>query len=318
MSKPVRVVILALVPLIPLAFFVHHSFRSPAFRAVVDKALAAAMSEPPCNVAPNRRFTVDYFGMTYFGDTSALIDRTILCRGLWGEDELRFLTDAVAISGPDSIFLDVGANSGAYSLFMSRHAGVVHAFDPFEPVLERFRNSVTTSGLSNIVIHPVGLGEADAQLPFEEPPADNTGTGSFVPGLMEFNSSRGLTLTVVAGDAYFERQGIARVDVFKVDTEGFEKSVLRGLSTVLARSRPVGTLEFTHRPGFEHLFQSEQELRDSLPERYSLFTLRSREGGYELTPFAADFSRDYFHQETLAVIPDEAISRFESSLRSRR
>ena len=38
----------------------------------------------------------------------------------------------------------------------------MHAFDPYEPVLTRFREMVSMNAIDNIVIHPVGLGSDDA------------------------------------------------------------------------------------------------------------------------------------------------------------
>src|SRR5207302_7920407 len=73
-------------------------------------------------------------------------------------------------------FLDVGANTGLYSLFVSRYVSAVHAFEPWQPVLARFRRMVDLNYIKNIVIHPVGLGDENARKSFYQPPPENLGT----------------------------------------------------------------------------------------------------------------------------------------------
>ena len=113
--------------------------------------------------------------MVYEGNTVDLIDRHVLRFGVYEKGEMLFLRD-VSRGG---VFLDVGANNGLYSLFMSRYAKEVHAFEPYQPVLKKFRTLIADNAVKNIHIHPVGLGEKHERLTFEKPPDSNTMTGSF-------------------------------------------------------------------------------------------------------------------------------------------
>ena len=80
-------------------------------------------------------FTVDFFGMKYQGNSENVIDSHILHFGAYEKDILYFMRDAMLITGrTDSIFVDIGANTGQHSLFMSNYADVVHAFEPYQPV----------------------------------------------------------------------------------------------------------------------------------------------------------------------------------------
>ena len=307
LAKVCAMVMLALAPVLVVAQFLlgMESFRVFAASWVLGRHV----NERPCAIAPGRKFTIDYHGMTYFGDSSTLIDHAILCYGDFGLTEQTFLSQAIIrLDRQDLTFLDVGANSGLHSLYVSRMVATVHSFEPYRPVLERFEKSLEASQIKNVIVHPVGLGEEDADLPFEEPPRDNLGTGSFVTGLMEKNSASDLTLRVVNGDSYFESHGIDRIDVFKIDTEGFEKAVLRGLKKTFASSRPVGTLELTQKPGFGALFQNRQDLLDSLPPEYNLFTLHWNEAeGPRLRPFDLEFSEGMMYQAVVAAVPSEVV-----------
>jgi FkbM family methyltransferase len=307
-----KAVVLFLLSLLPLAVVAHFLLQMESFRVVAASwILGKNVNERPCAIAPGRKFTIDFHGMTYYGDSSTLIDHAILCYGDFGLTELLFLTDAVEkIGRTNPVFVDVGANSGVHSLYMSRFVRTVHAFEPYKPVIERFEKSLRASAVENVVIHSVGLGEEDAELPFQEPPPDNMGLGSFVDGLHETTEEKGLVLSVKAGDAYFEGQGIERVDVFKIDTEGFEKPILKGLRKTFDRTRPVGAFELTHKSGFAPLFRDKQELMDVLPPDYSIFIIQMEGDEYHLRPFDVDLSSWNDFQAAVAAIPNELTPAF--------
>jgi hypothetical protein len=105
----------------------------------------------------------------------------------------------------------------------------------------------------------------EAELPFFAPVGRNQGTGSFVEGYSRNNSAYG-TLRVVNGDDYLSGLALERVDVIKIDAEGFETRVLRGLASTIQRHRPAVMLEvsqFTLNGGLNLA-----ELRQLFPEDY--------------------------------------------------
>jgi hypothetical protein len=91
-------------------------------------------------------------------------------------------------------------------------------------------------------VFPVGLGSADAALEYF-PGIANNGTGSFVSGFHAGNAPAGTTLTVVEGDAFMRSQAIERIDLIKIDVEGFEREVLKGLQHTLDAMSPAIFLE---------------------------------------------------------------------------
>jgi FkbM family methyltransferase len=270
----------------------------------------------------SRHFTADYFGMRYHGDAANLIDAHVLLYGAWEPQVLHFLRScADALNSDSVVFVDVGANTGLHSLFMSRYASHVHAFDPYPPVVARFRTAVDENHLSNITIHQVGLGNADELVPFHKPPGHNQGTGSFLWGIERGNSTTGTSLQIVRGDEYFEKKGID-VDIIKMDIEGFEKPALLGLRSILERDRPVVEMEITAESGREGLFESFEDLQAAFPANYSFHTLRggrlldqdARSGPdgrifysyYELADLDLNFQGP-FNQRDVAAIPFELL-----------
>jgi len=83
-------------------------------------------------VAPDHPFTQDFFGIEYQGNLNNNIDFNIHFYGAFEKPLLFFLRDALAsLQKENTVFVDIGANIGQHSLFMSRLVSHVHAFEPF-------------------------------------------------------------------------------------------------------------------------------------------------------------------------------------------
>ena len=205
--------------------------------------------------------------------------------------KLNFLRDTLTSFGHDSVLIDVGANTGTYSVFASKYAKVVHAFEPYPLILPRLRQLIEENSIGNIVVHPVGLGATELELPFTPPPDDNLGMASFVPGFVQGKGDQ-IKLRIVPGDTYFPKAGITRVDFIKMDIEGYEKQALAGLQGMLRRYRPVVLMEVSINPALPNLFKSLQELHSAFPNHYDFFEITGRDiGGYRLQDFRPSFDR---------------------------
>ena len=176
--------------------------------------------------------------------------------------ELFLLRDLVQDKA-GAIFLDVGANIGQHSLFMSQYCDVVHSFEPYEPVRRQLDSQIDYNAINNIIVHGVGLGHTDCDMEFFAPKGANTGTGSFVPSHARDNNEFIGKLRVVNGDAYISRLGLKKIDLIKIDVEGFEKAVLIGLRDTLIEYRPIVFLEFSSET--KRSFESEDEMMSLLP-----------------------------------------------------
>lgn len=250
-------------------------------------------------------FTVDFYGMSYSGNSANLIDRHVLYFGAYEKDVLYLMRDISRAFG-DGVFVDVGANTGLHSLYMSKHASTVHAFEPYEPVLARLRAAIARNEIGNIVVHPVGLGDQRSSVLFHKPPNNNLGSGSFVSDFIPGNRLS-TELQIVVGDEALAEAGVERVALIKIDVEGYEKFALRGLRKTLTASRPFVVVELTTGQQKE-LFQSADDLRLAFPEGYRVLRIdssdgRNRSGQYKLTGY--NFDSKWVGQRNLLVYPDE-------------
>jgi FkbM family methyltransferase len=173
----------------------------------------------------------------------------VLLFGLYEKDRLFFMRDCLAnLHKPTAVVLDVGANTGNHSLFLSRciPEGKVHAFEPFPPVINRFRaNLASNPAITNVALHEIGLSEKTAELSFAAPNDENEGSGSFQSNRLNEAGHALFTekLKVVRGDEFLKEQNIGPITLVKMDVEAHEESALKGMHDTLWRDRPVVVVE---------------------------------------------------------------------------
>ena len=275
-----------------------------------SRCLTGAKHWQSCYQPRGVEFTTDLYGLRYEGNTRNFIDAQVLYFGAYEKPVLHFMRDVMtSVYHNQGVFLDVGANTGQHSLFMSRYATEVHAFEPFEPVVERFRKHLDMNRIKNVVIHPVGLGDKNARLPFFAPEEDNLGTGSFEPDFYAPNKPY-KELEIVVGDEALKKAGVTSVALVKMDIEGFEKLALQGLKQTLIASRPIVVFELTIEPAKSFGFKSIQDLYDSFPLEYDFFlfaheTKGEYTGAYELVGLAENMRFDLASQSNVVASPKE-------------
>lgn len=145
-------------------------------------------------------------------------------------------------------FVDVGANMGyvsAVALDALGTEGVVHAFEPFSEMADRLDLLASLNPKHHIEVHRFALGETDsvAQLSI---PGDNIGSMTLVPDLLD--EDRVVKVTKVrmkAFDRYAAEIGLEDIDMIKIDCEGYELGVLRGMKETIQRYRPAIICEIT-------------------------------------------------------------------------
>lgn len=194
-------------------------------------------------------FVVDFFGFRYPGDLSQFIDWTVFCYGSYAAPELSILADlAVELrkSKPHVTFFDIGANVGHHTLFMAGMADNVIAFEPFPPLQGKIREKIETNQLTNVRIVPFALGDADSVQQYHPGGGSKPGTGTFAPS-KKGRYKDAVELQIRRGDQVFSELSLPPIDLLKIDVEGFEPEVLRGLAQRIARDRPAILMEMSDR-----------------------------------------------------------------------
>jgi len=131
--------------------------------------------------------------------------------------------------------VDVGANIGETSMLAAQgvgSTGKVFALEPHPGNYRRMISNLALNSFTNITPIQVALGDAEGSAMMDEPRHDNAGAHRVA-------TTGSIPVRVTTLDAL----ALDRVDVLKVDTEGYETRVVRGGRSTIARSRPVMFIE---------------------------------------------------------------------------
>jgi FkbM family methyltransferase len=134
-----------------------------------------------------------------------------------------------SVRGGDIVW-DVGANVGYYTTRIADAVGPngqVVAFEPSPRNLTRLRQAC--DGRSNISIIPLGLSNSSGQVSFNEGKDDLGATSAIVLG-----KAGDLTVDVAAGDELIRTGAAPTPTMLKIDVEGHEYTVLKGMRTSLS------------------------------------------------------------------------------------
>lgn len=238
---------------------------------------------------PAEGFVCDFFGDQYSGQIDSYVDWCVYFYGAYELENLQLFADILS-KQKDPIVLDIGANVGHHSLFLSRHSREVHSFEPNPFVRKKLEEKIALNHKENMRVHPYGLGQKNEDLPFFAPQGCNKGTGSFVEGFSQNNELAG-ELKVLRADEYVEKLNLPQIDFIKIDVEGFEKNVLSGLVSVFEKHRPVVIVEFSE--ATMKSYESEAEFREQFPADYEFFKVCAGESYLGL------FNRHGYRLETL-------------------
>ena len=159
------------------------------------------------------------------------IDRQIAMHGIYEYRTLRYLRHVIP---QGAVMLDVGANIGNHALYLSDRCSQIHCFEPNPRAYNRLEKNIALNRVTNVKVHRFGLGDRDAVERFED-------TGWL--GMAKFSETGDQELLIRKGDDAVA--DIPRIDLIKIDVEGMEPSVLKGLSETIARHRPLVSFEYS-------------------------------------------------------------------------
>lgn len=214
-------------------------------------------------------FVVPLNGVVYEGDLGIYQDWRIFFLGSFERETINLLTHVLKAQ-PGAVLLDVGANSGLFTVVLAQHCAHVVAFEPFPPLYQLMRRLVALNHIENVTMHMVGLGQAWGKMPFYPPSGSNTGVGSFLKDHQNDATVAAVNLNVARGDEFLAdmREPIVAI---KIDTEGFERFVLAGLRETLMRHRPMVVFEMSNTTAKS--FSTTDELVALFPQDYLFFSI---------------------------------------------
>lgn len=134
-----------------------------------------------------------------------------------------------ALLDKDTVFFDVGAHIGQYTLMAACFAREVHSFEPMPWIYDILESNIKTNTLTNVVANPIGIMDYTGRADVWEGPEENSGSGSFLRIPDYYVRSHPVDCTTL--DLYCETRDLhlrSRKILIKIDAERAELNVLRG------------------------------------------------------------------------------------------
>ena len=187
---------------------------------------------------------------TFWGDRMKVVlpdvvSAAIYQYGYFEEGMTRFILTHLR---PGMTFLDVGAHMGYFSLLAARvvgDTGSVHSFEPTPRTFKVLREN--TAGVRNISVNNVAVFREDKQLTltdygFRRPAFNTLFDAAGVGAVGDEGEVTRYDVKATSIDNYVAATG-ARPDFIKIDAEGAEEDIVRGMCDTIKRLQPILTLE---------------------------------------------------------------------------
>ncbi|MFJ2743604.1 FkbM family methyltransferase [Streptomyces sp. NPDC087440] len=197
--------------------------------------LAAKYLNPHLRAHPRRRVVEARFDARFAVDTRDLIQRYIHLFGVWEPHMTAWLKSRL---GPGDVLVDVGANIGYFTVLGSRlvgSTGRVVAIEASPVFHRRVLQHLDLNGCENVRAINGAVADTTKPLTFVLASSNNMGANSIVP--YDGPAESAFTMDARPLPDLLEPDELARARVIKIDVEGAEGSVIRGLGPVLGQLR---------------------------------------------------------------------------------
>ncbi len=163
------------------------------------------------------------------------VDLMIFKHGIYEKDIVDSIFDEL---NPEMNFIDIGSNIGQHSLLLAPYCKNVYAFEPISMVYEQFKRSIELNQYKNIHTYNVAISNKQEEKTFNFV-QNHAGTSSFV----ERENPTSTTIKVKT-DTLENILTDVKMDVVKIDVEGYEAVVILGNREKFLKDKPVIFMEY--------------------------------------------------------------------------
>ncbi len=131
-------------------------------------------------------------------------------------------------------FIDVGANIGYLSAVAAACVGPdgeVHSFEPVPDYYARLKKMADENPNYSIHVNNYACGDIDGSSTIDLPKDGNIGWNTMVPSFI-VDKKKSYTIEIKRLDNYIEKKQLSNISVIKIDVEGYEFPVLKGLQNL--------------------------------------------------------------------------------------
>jgi len=190
-----------------------------------------------------------YYKSRFFKKLKGLSVHNLLERKV--EPEFLWIKEVLA---PDSVFMDVGANVGAYLYTLENHLDPknIFAFEPNQQLFKRLKRLFPKVNLFSLALSDIST-TAEFKIPVINGEKVHT-RGTLQTSIKEKNEEKTIVQKVEVKPLDQLDLNLNKLDFIKIDVEGNEMQTLRGARKTIAKHKPILMVEMEQRHHQDHLW----------------------------------------------------------------
>ncbi len=142
----------------------------------------------------------------------------------------------------DAIVFDIGGNIGVTSLMAASHNASVYAFEPSPKAFKWLTKNIANNPDFKVFPENVAVGAKNGHIGFFDNP--HSASASHLSADQTLGHEANIHVPVITIDDFVNEHTINRVDLIKIDVEGFEPDVLKGCTKTIERFKLACFVEF--------------------------------------------------------------------------
>jgi FkbM family methyltransferase len=188
-------------------------------------------------------FTVSIEGVKLHLYIDDWIQENLFFLGEYEKAELKAVESFLPNGG---VLIDIGANIGVFSLFLSKrlnHSIEVICFEPYSLNFNSLKRHIEWNHMGRVKAEKIAIGNTigDMML-YDHSEYKNSGMVTAIKGDGEACE----LVQIITLDAYLASKEVSQINVIKIDIEGFEYYALQGMAETIRNFQPVLMLELLH------------------------------------------------------------------------
>lgn len=187
--------------------------------------------------------TID--GITYELDLDELMDSLIYFEGNVEPDTARAINK---LCKKDMTVIDIGANIGCHTLRFAKLVGPrgkVIAFEPMSWAFSKLTRNIELNHFDNIILEKTALSNENKENQEVNFPCSwpISGIDDFKRYLAHQGNIMKDVVDFITLDDYVSKKGMSKIDLIKLDVDGYELKVIRGALETLKSHNPIIIME---------------------------------------------------------------------------
>lgn len=178
--------------------------------------------------------------LSIFPKTDTGVERSLYYTGTYEKAILNLFSHFLK---KGDTFVDIGANIGLMSIHAANlvgEKGIVYAFEPNPETIKILNKNIALNTIKSITVCPFALGTQQTSHKIYTNWHVNRGGASLIKPATNSDS---FDINVIRFDAFYEEKGLQKIDLIKIDVEGFELEVLKGFGAVFTHTQPILIIE---------------------------------------------------------------------------